>query len=59
MDFYSDAGVEPIGDGIRTHFSTEITAEIADSEVIIMGWVHILRDKGKIKFLVLRDEQGQ
>ncbi len=59
MDFYSDAGVEPIGEAVRTHFSTEITAEIADTEVIIMGWVHILRDKGKIKFLILRDEQGQ
>jgi nondiscriminating aspartyl-tRNA synthetase len=59
MDFYSDAGIEPIGEEIRTHFTTEITAEIADTEVVIMGWVHILRDKGKIKFLVLRDEQGQ
>ncbi|MHA2139921.1 MAG: aspartate--tRNA(Asn) ligase [Candidatus Thorarchaeota archaeon] len=59
MDFYSDAGVEPIGEGIRTHFSTEITPKITDAEVIIMGWVHILRDKGKIKFLILRDEQGQ
>jgi aspartyl-tRNA synthetase len=59
MDFYSDAGVEPIGEGIRTHFSSEITAEIADTEVTVMGWVHILRDKGKIKFLILRDEQGQ
>ncbi|MFW9887942.1 MAG: aspartate--tRNA(Asn) ligase [Candidatus Thorarchaeota archaeon] len=59
MDFYSVAGIEPIGKATRTHFTTEITAEIADSEVIIMGWVHILRDKGKIKFLVLRDEKGQ
>ncbi len=23
-----------------------------------MGWVHIIRDKGKIKFLILRDERG-
>jgi len=59
MDFYNDAGIEPIGEEVRTHFTTEITAELADKEVIIMGWVHILRDKGKIKFLVLRDEQGQ
>ena len=59
MDFYSDAGIEPIGEEIRTHFTNEITEEIAGIEVVIMGWVHILRDKGKIKFLVLRDEQGQ
>ncbi|MFX1607219.1 MAG: aspartate--tRNA(Asn) ligase [Promethearchaeota archaeon] len=58
MDFYKAAGTEPIGDEVRTHFSNEITAELAGSEVVLMGWTHILRDKGRIKFLVLRDERG-
>ena len=58
MDFYKAAGTEPIGDEVRTHFSNEITAELAGSEVVLMGWTHILRDKGKIKFIILRDEQG-
>ncbi len=58
MDFYSRAGVEPIGDNIRTHYSSEVTPEMDGSEVTVMGWVHILRDKGRIKFLILRDEHG-
>ncbi len=58
MDFYEKAGVEPIGEETRTHLSTEITTQIVDAEVVLQGWVHILRDKGKIKFLILRDETG-
>ncbi len=58
MDFYDKAGTEPIGDATRTHFSNQITSELDGKEVILMGWTHILRDKGKIKFLVLRDEHG-
>ncbi|MGY5863806.1 MAG: aspartate--tRNA(Asn) ligase [Candidatus Thorarchaeota archaeon] len=58
MNFYDKAGIEPIGDEIRTHFSSEITSKLDGKEVVLMGWTHILRDKGKIKFLVLRDERG-
>ncbi|MHA2227984.1 MAG: aspartate--tRNA(Asn) ligase [Candidatus Thorarchaeota archaeon] len=58
MDFYKKAGIEPIGDLTRTHFSNEVTGKLADTEVTLFGWVHILRDKGKIKFLILRDENG-
>ncbi|MGY5853409.1 MAG: aspartate--tRNA(Asn) ligase [Candidatus Thorarchaeota archaeon] len=58
MGFYEEAGVEPIGDIPRTHFTSEITPELAGKSVVLMGWVHILRDKGKIKFIVLRDEHG-
>ncbi len=58
MDFYKAAGTEQIGEEVRTHFSDQITAELAGTEVVLMGWTHILRDKGKIKFLVLRDERG-
>ena len=59
MDFYKAAGTEPIGEEVRTHYSSEITAELAGKVVVLMGWTHIFRDKGKIKFLVLRDERGQ
>ena len=58
MDFYARAGVEPIGDLRRTHLSNQITTDTVGQTVVLMGWVHILRDKGKIKFLVLRDEGG-
>ena len=58
MDFYESAGVVPIGDQPRTHFSNQITPDLDGKEVVVMGWTHILRDKGKIKFLILRDEHG-
>ena len=58
MNFYEKAGTEQIGDETRTHFSNEITSKLDGKEVILMGWTHILRDKGKIKFLILRDEHG-
>ena len=58
VDFYSETGVEPIGEGKRTHFSIEIGPDLAGTDVLLMGWVHILRDKGKIKFIILRDERG-
>ncbi|MHA1638256.1 MAG: aspartate--tRNA(Asn) ligase [Candidatus Thorarchaeota archaeon] len=58
MDFYTKAGVEPIGTDVRTHFSSQVTPELADKQVTLVGWVHTLRDKGKIKFLILRDEHG-
>ncbi len=58
MNFYEKAGIVPIGDEQRTHFSSDINSASVDSDVILLGWVHILRDKGKIKFLILRDERG-
>ena len=58
MDFYSDAGVEPLGTENRTHYSIEISPDLAGLTVLLMGWVHIIRDKGKIKFIILRDERG-
>jgi len=57
-DFYARLGVEPMGKEGRTHFSNELTPEIAGKDVVLVGWVHILRDKGKLKFLILRDEHG-
>ncbi len=58
MNFYEKAGISPIGTERRTHFSRDVNASLVDSNVLLFGWVHILRDKGKIKFLVLRDEKG-
>ncbi len=58
MNFYDKAGIVPIGDEQRTHFTSDINSSAVDSDVILLGWVHILRDKGKIKFLILRDEKG-
>ena len=42
----------------RTQYSKEITPELNGKEVIIMGWIHELRDLGGIIFLLLRDRDG-
>jgi len=43
---------------MRTHYSIEINQEMDGKEVKLAGWVHELRDLGKLKFLVLRDREG-
>ena len=42
----------------RTQYSKEITPELNGKKVIIMGWIHELRDLGGIIFLLLRDRDG-
>ncbi|MDD1775848.1 MAG: aspartate--tRNA(Asn) ligase [Candidatus Methanomethylicus sp.] len=43
----------------RTNYTSQITAEDAEKEVTVAGWVHKLRDLGKLKFIILRDREGQ
>ncbi|MCD6476802.1 MAG: aspartate--tRNA(Asn) ligase [Candidatus Aenigmarchaeota archaeon] len=42
----------------RTHYSNEITPELDNKEVIIMGWVRAIRDLKKIIFIKLADREG-
>lgn len=51
-------GLDSIDDWQRTHFSKDIQSGTEGKDVTLFGWVHILRDKGSIKFLILRDEKG-
>jgi aspartyl-tRNA synthetase len=41
----------------RTHYIKDIKKEF-EKEVIICGWVHEIRDIGKIRFLQIRDKTG-
>jgi aspartyl-tRNA synthetase len=43
---------------MRSNYSTEITAEMNGAKVTVAGWVHEVRDMGKLKFLILRDREG-
>ena len=43
---------------LRTHYVKEITAALDGKEVTVAGWVHEVRETGKIKFLILRDITG-
>lgn len=42
----------------KTHKNSEVTALSDGTEVVLMGWLHELRDLGNIKFLLLRDASG-
>jgi aspartyl-tRNA synthetase len=50
--------LDSLGNWRRTHFSTDITPELAGSEVTVMGWVENVRDLGGLKFFVLHDIRG-
>ncbi len=42
----------------RTHYSTEITPDLAGETVKVTGWVHEIRDLGGIVFVLIRDKKG-
>ena len=43
----------------RTCHIGDIKPEMDGSEIVVYGWIHSVRDIGKIKFIVLRDKTGQ
>jgi len=42
----------------KTHGNSEVVKLPDGSEVVLMGWLHEIRDLGNIKFLLLRDASG-
>lgn len=47
-----------LGDWRRTHYSGRLNPELSGEEIIVMGWIHEIRDLGGIIFLLLRDRDG-
>jgi len=43
----------------RTHYSNEVDESLDGKQVTVSGWVHEVRDLGKLKFLILRDRGGK
>lgn len=43
----------------RTHYSIQLSPQMVDSEVIVMGWVLSVRSHGNISFLMLKDKEGE
>ena len=43
----------------RTHYTSNVTEDVIDEEVTVMGWVHEIRDLGGIIFLLIRDIEGR
>ncbi|HEX9368637.1 MAG TPA: aspartate--tRNA ligase [Vicinamibacterales bacterium] len=50
--------VEPLGSLARTHTCGELTATDAGKDVVILGWVHRVRDLGGVMFFDIRDRYG-
>ncbi len=42
----------------RTHYVSELSSELDGKEVTLCGWVHEVRNVGKIVFMLLRDSTG-
>jgi aspartyl-tRNA synthetase len=49
---------EPLGDLTRTHTCGALTAEDVGADVVLLGWVHRVRDLGGVTFIDVRDRAG-
>lgn len=49
---------DSLGNWRRTHYSKRIEPQLSGEEVIVMGWIHEIRDLGGIIFVLLRDRDG-
>jgi len=50
--------VQPLGTLARTHTCGELTAADAGATVVLLAWVHRVRDLGGVMFFDLRDRYG-
>ena len=50
--------VEPLGTLARTHTCGELTAAHVGQDVVLLGWVHRVRDLGGVMFFDIRDRHG-
>jgi aspartyl-tRNA synthetase len=49
---------EPLGELTRTHTNGALRAEDVGADVVLLGWVHRVRDLGGLLFIDLRDRHG-
>jgi aspartyl-tRNA synthetase len=50
--------VEPLGSLARTHTCGELTTQDVGRDVVLLGWVHRVRDLGGVMFFDVRDRHG-
>jgi len=49
---------DPLGDLTRTHTCGALGADDVGANVVLLGWVHRVRDLGGVTFIDLRDRAG-
>jgi aspartyl-tRNA synthetase len=49
---------EPLGSLTRTHTCGALRADDVGAEVVLLGWVHRIRDLGGVTFIDIRDRAG-
>src|SRR5829696_7340064 len=50
--------ISPLGKLARTHTAGELTAADVGKDVVLLGWIHRIRDLGALVFIDLRDRHG-
>jgi len=50
--------VEPLGQLARTHTCGQVTLADVGRDVVLLGWVHRVRDLGGVMFFDIRDRHG-
>jgi aspartyl-tRNA synthetase len=50
--------IEPLGNLARTHTCGALTAADVGQDVVLLGWVHRVRDLGSLVFVDIRDRHG-
>ena len=50
--------IEPLGKTARTHTNGELTSHDVGKDVVLLGWIHRIRDLGSLVFIDLRDRHG-
>ena len=50
--------IQPLGNLARTHTCGALSVADAGKDVVLLGWVHRLRDLGSLAFIDIRDRHG-
>src|SRR5438067_12967227 len=50
--------VDPLGQLARTHTCGQLTIDDVGANVVLLGWVHRVRDLGGVVFFDIRDRHG-
>ena len=50
--------IEPLGTLARTHTCGALRAADVGKDIVLLGWVHRVRDLGSLVFIDIRDRHG-